>query len=251
MLPFFGKLILHFDPVLVLLERAYYSRMCASLSECMCAHIIWEGLVLKWKRSKWYPELRHQTQRPSELWRIDRLQEQRGAMVRRMETVVERDRWSRQKTSCRGPAAGAASRSAALGFMSVRICRKSCSPGTKCGEWMGERCKGMCGALRVWMIGEANQVPSEPSCHPYTFPILCSFPTQRCKQLFMSLFLSLSKQDVRSGASSEPPLWGSVCPWLFFWVVAVVYGHMSGWWWITRPSLVISTSFRVSSESQM
>lgn len=98
-----------------------------------------------------------------------------GAMVRRMETVVERDRWSRQKTSCLGSAASAASRSAALGFMSVRICRKSCSPGTKCGEWMGERCKGMCGALRVWMIGEVNQVPSEPSCHSFTFPILLCF----------------------------------------------------------------------------
>lgn len=60
--------------------------------------------------------------------------------------------------------------SAALRFMSVRIWRKSCSPETKCGEWMGERCKGMCGALRVWMIGEINQVPSEPSCQSYTLP---------------------------------------------------------------------------------
>lgn len=66
--------------------------------------------------------------------------------------------------------------SAALGFMSVRIWRKSCSPETKCGEWMGERCKGMCGALRVWMIGEINQVPSEPSCQSHTFP---SAPSQR------------------------------------------------------------------------
>lgn len=47
---FFGQLILHFDPVLVLLERAYYSRMCAPLSERMCAHVVCcvcEGLVLK------------------------------------------------------------------------------------------------------------------------------------------------------------------------------------------------------------
>lgn len=59
-----GKLILPFDPVLVSFQCHYYSRMCALLSECTCAHIICcvcEGLVLKWKRLKWYPELGHQT----------------------------------------------------------------------------------------------------------------------------------------------------------------------------------------------
>lgn len=60
--------------------------------------------------------------------------------------------------------------SEALGFMSVRIWRKSCSPEKKSGERKRERCKGMCGALRVWMIGEINQVPSWPSCQSIAFP---------------------------------------------------------------------------------
>lgn len=42
--------------------------------------------------------------RPVELWHIDRLQVQRGAMAKRMEIVEERDRWSRQKTSSLGSA---------------------------------------------------------------------------------------------------------------------------------------------------
>lgn len=60
--------------------------------------------------------------------------------------------------------------SEALGFMSVRIWRKSCSLEKKSGERKRERCKGMCGALRVWMIGEINQVPSWSSCHSIAFP---------------------------------------------------------------------------------
>lgn len=142
--------------------------------------------------------------------------------------------------------------SAALRFMSVRIWRKSCSPETKCGEWMGERCKGMCGALRVWMIGEINQGPSEPSCQSYTLPSAPLPHNYVCAYygLFF-LVVFLGTRDPKSGASYESSRWVSVCPWLFFWIAAVMYRHMSGWWWITRPSLVISTSFRVSSESQM
>lgn len=60
--------------------------------------------------------------------------------------------------------------SEALGFMSVRIWRKSCSLEKKSGEQKRGRCKGMCGALRVWMIGEINQVPSWPSCQSIAFP---------------------------------------------------------------------------------
>lgn len=91
--------------------------------------------------------------------------------------------------------------SAALGFMSVRIWRKSCSPETKCGEWMGERCKGMCGALRVWMIGEVNQVPSEPSCQSCTLhsaPLQHNYVCMRllCFFLFI-LFISNTGPKIR------------------------------------------------------
>lgn len=54
--------------------------------------------------------------------------------------------------------------SEALGFMSVRIWRKSCSLEGKSGEKKREGCKGMCGALRAWMIGDISQVPSWSSC---------------------------------------------------------------------------------------
>lgn len=72
------------------------------------------------------------------------------------------------------------------------------------------RCKGMCGALRVWMIGEVNQVPSWPSCQSNAFP---SAPLQY--NYVRAYFFS-------SGTQSQVLLWSmhgwwvSVCPCLFF-----------------------------------
>lgn len=77
--------------------------------------------------------------------------------------------------------------SEALGFMSVRIWRKSCSLEGKSAERKRERCKGMCGALRVWMIGEMNQVPSWPSCQSLRSPSQ-SFTVQVCERLFIYFF---------------------------------------------------------------
>lgn len=136
-------------------------------------------------------DIKHQG--PVELWCIDRLQEQRAAMVKGMEIVEERDRWSRQKTS--RSAANSVWGPEALGFMSVRIWRKSCSPERKSGERKRETCKGMCGPLRVWMIGEINQVPSWPSCQSIAFP-LCCFTVN-------SVGFFFKKQSPKSGAASE------------------------------------------------
>lgn len=63
------------------------------------------GSLPQQKRLKWYPDLRHQT--PEASWvMVHRLTARtKGAMVKRMEIVEERDRWSRQKTSSLGSAA--------------------------------------------------------------------------------------------------------------------------------------------------
>ena len=83
--------------------------------------------------------------------------------------------------------------SEALGFMSVRIWRKSCSLEKKSGEKQRVGCKGMCGALRVWMIGDINQVPSWPSCQSIAFPLA---PLQYNSA-------NSSKQGPKSGAAFE------------------------------------------------
>lgn len=86
--------------------------------------------------------------------------------------------------------------SEALGFMSVRIWRKSCSLEEKSGQRMRERCKGMCGALRVWMIGEINQVPSWPSCQSIAAPLQYNYVSGYLKK-------TKKKQDPKSGAPFE------------------------------------------------
>lgn len=156
--------------------------MCVIRCLCVCARTLHlracvretryyqRGSVVKQKRLKWYPEFRHQTPEAGWVMAHRSTARTKAAMVKRMEMVEERDRWSRQKTSSLGVCSEFCLGSEALGFMSVGIWRKSCSLEEKSGERMRERCKGMCGALRVWMIGEINQVPSWPSCQSTAFP---------------------------------------------------------------------------------
>lgn len=93
------------------------------------------------------PDFKHG--RPVELWRIDRLREQRRPMVKGMEIVdVEKeiDRWSGQKTSSPGVCSELCLGSEALGFMSVGIWRKSCSHEKGSGEGDARECVGHWGS---------------------------------------------------------------------------------------------------------
>lgn len=63
------------------------------------------GSVVKRERLKWYPELRHQTPGASWVMAHRSTARTKGAMVKRMEIVEERDRWSRRKASSLGSAA--------------------------------------------------------------------------------------------------------------------------------------------------
>lgn len=63
------------------------------------------GSLVERKTEKWYPELRHQTPEASWVMAHRSTARTKGAMVKGMEMVEERDRWSRQKTSSPGSAA--------------------------------------------------------------------------------------------------------------------------------------------------
>lgn len=91
------------------------NKMCHSCVY-MCAHYLHAclretqyylhgSLARRRKRSKWYPELRHQT--PETSWVMVHRSSARtkAAMVKRMKIVEERDRWGGQKTSSLGSAA--------------------------------------------------------------------------------------------------------------------------------------------------
>ncbi len=78
--------------------------------QCVCvpvhAHIIVRhGIISAVHWLKWYPELRHQTPEASWVMVHRSAARTKGAMVKGMEIVEERDRWSRQKTSSPGSAA--------------------------------------------------------------------------------------------------------------------------------------------------
>lgn len=63
------------------------------------------GSLVQRKWLKWYPELRHQTPEASWVMVHRSTARTKGAMVKGMEIVEERDRWSRQRTSSPGSAA--------------------------------------------------------------------------------------------------------------------------------------------------
>lgn len=90
---------------------------CVSECVCVCAHThhlhacvreTWYyqcGSLVQRKWLKWYPELRHQTPEVSWVMVHRSTARTKGAMVKGMEIVEERDRWSRERTSSPGSAA--------------------------------------------------------------------------------------------------------------------------------------------------
>lgn len=108
----------HVIPVSIsfLLLCVYVLCLYVCVSVCLHAHIIYTPVfvrhgiisVVHWfkrKRLKWYPELRHQTPEASWVMVHRSTARTKGAMVKGMEIVEERDRWRRQKTSSPGSAA--------------------------------------------------------------------------------------------------------------------------------------------------
>lgn len=158
-------------------------------------------------------DIKHQ--RPVELWCIDRLQEQR-------------ERWLRGWKSWKKEIDEADRRQVAWGLLRILFgvwgsgVYVSQDLGEKLLPWEKEwrreweRCKGMCGALRVWMIGEVNQVPSWPSCQSIAF---LSAPLQyNYVRWYIYIYFFFLKNRTQSQVLllSMHGWWVSVCPRLFF-----------------------------------
>lgn len=165
---------------------------------CLCSwDMVLSVVVHCLNKNRWNDiqssDIKHQ--RPVELWCIDRLQEQR-------------ERWLRGWKSWKKEIDEADRRQAAWGLLRIvfgvwgsgvyvsQDLGEKLLPWGK--EWRSEweRCKGMCGALRVWMI-EINQVPSWPSCQSIAF---LSAPLQ-CDHAYYYVFFF--KRDPVSGAPFE------------------------------------------------
>lgn len=184
---------------------------------CLCSwDMVLSVVVHCLNKNRWNDiqssDIKHQ--RPVELWCIDRLQEQR-------------ERWLRGWKSWKKEIDDADRRQAAWGllqilfgvwgsgvYVSQDLVEKLLPWGKEWrSEW--ERCKGMCGALRVWMIGEINQVPSWPSCQSIAF---LSAPLQ-CNHAYCYVFFLFFLKN------------GTQCQ--------VLLLSMHGWWVSVGPCLFL------------
>ncbi len=158
--------------------------VCLSVCVCACVHahiictpvFVRHGIisVVHWFNENGWNDIQSSDikhQRPVELWCIDRLQEQRERWLRGWKSWKKEIDEADKKTSSQGSAANSV-----WGLRLLGLCQSGyggkVAPLRKRVESKRERerCKGMCGALRVWMIGEINQVPSWPSCQSIAFP---------------------------------------------------------------------------------
>lgn len=83
--------------------------ICVPLCVYVCTPVLMRHciiIVVQWfnKKMKWYPELRHQTPEASWVMVHRSTARTKRTLVKGMEIVEKRDRWSRQKTSSPGSA---------------------------------------------------------------------------------------------------------------------------------------------------